>query len=441
MKKKWYKRIFIICCILLIIVGIAGVIGYYFPITIGGKAIQVKENLESGQILSKEEIGEDREQLIELVESIHPAFVDGSDLSKYEEAKNHYIQATDREMTVDEFRYETGAYLAALNDGHTRLWRADENTFEIWHKYTDGHMYYYRYEDGETVPTGLYVTEVNGVSIDKILDVIDYSVPAENEYAREVNYNDYFTSESVLKLAGVEISGDFVEVSLSDGSVERCSYFVPKESNGDIDETGNRWKWDGDVFVVIFEECIRDEGFRDMVSELKKAVKNGCSKVIIDVRNNGGGNSDTCTELLEAMGMKAPEYGMMIRYSEEAKNQVGYLRTNGTYTYEPKNNGEANPSIDLVVLYNKNTFSSANMMCVYVRDGGLGVLIGEPCKNSPSHYGQPIEFSLEHSHLNGSISHKAFTRPNGDWSEKVLLPDVEMVGNDSYQTAIDFLTQ
>ncbi len=441
MKEKRLRIIFIICCILLAIVSIAGAIGYWFPITIGGKAIQIKENLESGQILSSEEIGKDREQLIELVESIHPIFVDGSDLSKYDEAKNHYIQVTDREMTVGEFRYETGAYLAALNDGHTRLWRADENTFEIWHKYTDDNMYFYRYEDGETVPTGLYLTEVNGVSIDKILDVIDYSVPAENEYAREVNYNDYFTSESVLKLAGVEISGDFVDVSLSDGSVERCSYFVPKANNGNTDETGNRWKWDGDVFVAIFEECVRDEGFRDTVSELKKAVKNGCSKVIIDIRNNGGGNSSTCTELLKAMGMKVPEYGMMIRYSEEAKKQVGYLRTNGTYTCEPQNNGEVNPNVELVVLYNKNTFSSANMLCVYVRDGGLGTLIGEPCKNSPSHYGQPIDFSLEHSHLSGSISHKAFTRPNGDWSEKALLPDVETADNDPYQTAIDFLTQ
>ena len=113
MKKKWFKSIFIMCCILLIIVG---VIGYYFPITIGGKAIQIKENLEFDQILSEEEIGKDKKQLIELVESIHPAFVDGSDLSKYEEAKSHYIQATDREMAVGEFRYETGAYLAEQLD-------------------------------------------------------------------------------------------------------------------------------------------------------------------------------------------------------------------------------------------------------------------------------------------------------------------------------------
>jgi hypothetical protein len=79
------------------------------------------------------------------------------------------------------------------------------------------------------------------------------------------------------------------------------------------------------------------------------------------------------------------------------------------------------------------------MMCAYVRDGELGTLIGEPCSNSPSHYGEPIYFSLENSHLYGSISHKAFTRPNGDWEEKELVPDIEVIDNDSYQTAVDYL--
>ena len=316
---------------IIIILGIAGTIGYYFQITIGEKSIHIKANLESDQILSKKKIEEDRAQLIKLVQSIHPVFVDGSDLSKYERAKNQYIQATNREMSVGEFRYKTGAYLTALNDGHTRLWWSDENKFEIWHGYKDSNMYYYRYENGEVVPTGLYVTEVNGISIDKILNIIDNCVPAENEYARAINYDSYFDSESVLKLAGVEISGDFVEVSLSDGSIERCSYSVSNKINRNINKTGNRWKLDGDVFVIIFEECIRDDGFRDIVSELKKAVKNGCSKVIIDVRNNCGGSSDTCAELLEAMGMKAPDYKIMIRYSEEAKKLLRHQLVSQVY--------------------------------------------------------------------------------------------------------------
>lgn len=433
------KKLIIVVCVLLILACFSGIAIYNVPVTIGGKSITILEDLNSDVLLSAEEICEDRNWLIELVEATHPAFVDGSDLSEYEKAKKNFISATERDMTVSEFRYETGTYLTALHDGHTRLWWSDEKTFEIWHSFKDNHMYYYRYENGTTVPTGLYVTAVNGIPIERILEVVKRSVPAENEYALAANYNDYFTSESILKLAGVEPEGDFVEVTLSDGSTDKCLYFAPKENAANDAETGNRWSWDGDVFVVHFEECERDEGFSDSVKELQNAIKNGCTKVIIDVRNNGGGNSNTCTELLEAMGMKAPDYSMMIRFSKEAKKQVGYLRSSGTYNHTSKFEVGKNPDVNLVVLYNKNTFSSANMMCVYVKDGGLGTLIGEPCKNSPSHYGQPIHFSLKNSHLYGSVSHKKFTRPNGNWDEKVLLPDVETIDDDPYSTALEFL--
>lgn len=433
------KRIVIICIAALVLISIIVFIVYKLPVSFGGQSIQIYESLDSDDILSYGEVLADREQLIELVESVHPVFIDGTDLSKYEQAKRRFIDATETDMSVSEFRYEVGCYLAVFQDGHTRLWWSDEKSFEIWHKYINNQMYYYRYEGGETIPTDLYITAINGVPIENIYEVIDSSVSAENEYAKAVNYSNYITSESILKLAGVEIIGDSVTVSLNDGSTVICPYYIPSENSSSDDGSGNRWAWDGDIFVVTFESCTKNPGFIDTVDELKKAVKKGCNKIIIDVRNNGGGDSNTCTELLEAMGMKAPKYGMIIRYSKEAKRQFGYIRSSGTYISEELSNGKNNSNIDLVVLYNRNTFSSANMMCVYVRDGNLGTLIGEPCGNSPSHYGQPIYFSLENSHLYGSISHKAFTRPNGDWKEKVLWPDVETVNDDPYQTAIDFL--
>jgi C-terminal processing protease CtpA/Prc len=53
---------------------------------------------------------------------------------------------------------------------------------------------------------------------------------------------------------------------------------------------------------------------------LKDSLKAGVTKVIIDVRNNPGGDSSACTQLLEAQGMKAPNYGTYIRYSALQKN-------------------------------------------------------------------------------------------------------------------------
>ena len=65
---------------------------------------------------------------------------------------------------------------------------------------------------------------------------------------------------------------------------------------------------DEDVFVINFVECVDDDNLKSIAKELESAVKNGCGKVLMDVRGNGGGNSNACKRLLTAMGMEAPEY-------------------------------------------------------------------------------------------------------------------------------------
>ena len=52
-------------------------------------------------------------------------------------------------------------------------------------------------------------------------------------------------------------------------------------------------------------------------------MENGCTKVIIDVRGNPGGDSNACLRILEALGMREPYYGSVIRFSKEAKEQGG----------------------------------------------------------------------------------------------------------------------
>ena len=43
-------------------------------------------------ILTAREVEEDRNQAIAFIESVHPFFVDGSDVSAYESAKDKYIK-------------------------------------------------------------------------------------------------------------------------------------------------------------------------------------------------------------------------------------------------------------------------------------------------------------------------------------------------------------
>ncbi|MBR2718175.1 MAG: hypothetical protein IKB78_02625 [Clostridia bacterium] len=432
------KLIWIIAIILLVGLMAAGAVMYFLPINFGGTRAARPEALPGDTLLTAEQVQADRQQLIGYVESVHPFFVDGSDQTAYQAAKKAYLSETNTAMTVDTFMVASARYLTVLGDGHTKLsWQYGDEV-AIYHSYRNGKMHF----ADETGVTDLTIAAVDEVPMEQILVTIDSLFPAENEMAAAKNYNYYFTSENLLKTAGVNVEKAVFTVTLSDGSTRECRRFEPAETADSSGEPwGNKARWDGDVFVVEFVECVDDDNLKAIARELKQAVEQGCTKVIIDARGNGGGSSNACERLLNAMGMKAPSYGMLVRYSQEAKEQVGYLRSSGTGLMKPNPAARRNEQVNLVVLCDRFTYSSATMLCVYVRDGQLGTLIGEASANMPNHYGDITFVALENSHLYASVSHKRFLRPSGETESRMVVPDIETDAKDAYQAALDYLAE
>ena len=430
------KLIWMIAIILLVVLLAAGAALYFLPLSIGGTGVKRPDALPGDTLLTVEQVQADRQQLIDYVESVHPFFVDGSDQAAYQAAKEAYLSETNTAMTVDAFMGLTARYLTIFGDGHTKLsWQYGDEV-AIYHSYRDGKMYF----ADETGVTKLTITAVDDVPMEQILATIDSMFPAENEMAVAKNYNNYFTSGNLLKTAGVNVEKAAFTVTLSDGSTRECTWFEPADTAGSSGEPwGNKARWDGDVFVVEFVECVDDDNLKSIARELKQAVKNGCTKVVIDARGNGGGSSNACERLLNAMGMKAPGYGMLVRYSQAAKEQKGYLRSSGTCLMKPNPAARQNANVNLVVLCDRFTYSSATMLCVYVRDGKLGTLMGEASSNMPNHYGDITYVALDNSHLYASVSHKRFLRPSGETESRIVVPDIETSSKDAYQAALDYL--
>ncbi|MBE5814187.1 MAG: hypothetical protein E7320_03135 [Clostridiales bacterium] len=425
-----------IAVILLLMLAGALIALYKLPLSLGGKGVPRPEALPDDTLLSAEQVDADRQQLIGYVESVHPFFVDGSDQTPYLAAKESYLAETESAMTVRAFMEVSSRYLTVFGDGHTRLgWQYGDEVY-IRHSYRNGAMHF---ADDSGV-TDLTVTAVDQVPMAQILATIDSLFPAENEMAVAKNYDYYFTSGNLLKAAGVDVEKDVFTVTLSDGSTRECRWYVPAEEAQASDEPwGNKARRDGDIFVVEFVECVDDENLKAIAKELKEAVANGCTKVIIDARGNGGGSSNACERLLNAMGMKAPSYGMLVRFSPEAKVQKGYLRSGGSLVMKPDPSAKQNPDVELVVLCDRYTYSSATMLCVYVRDGGLGTLVGEASANMPNHYGDITFVALENSHLYASVSHKRFLRPSGETESRIVMPDVVTTSREAYQAAVELL--
>ena len=440
-KKRKGGRRWLLVSALLLVLCIAAIALWMAPLgllPVQGSPYQAA--LPQDHLLTAQQVQEDCEQCIRMVEETHPYFLLEDDLTAYEAAKARYLAAASGEMTVGDLEAATAEFLCFFGDGHTGVRLAETEVLNLPQKYMDGKTWLC--QEGEA--TDVWVEIIGGVPVETIYQTIDRLVPAENQMAQTKNREMRIVRRGILQRAGVEIADDQTLVRFSDGTEAAYAFEVPETATAQTTSNGqvNRWYMDGDVFVVDFNACNDDEELKTIAAELKKAVEADCRKVIIDVRGNGGGNSNACTRLLNAMGMDAPQYDMLVRYSLLARQQRGYLRTNGQFHFRGSNAPvKRNEQVKLAVLCDRDTFSSATMMCVYVRDGGHGVLIGEPSSNMPSAYGDILSFSLNHSHVNGIISHKQFIRPDENNTERMLLPDVLVDPKSAYDAAMQWLAQ
>ena len=455
-RNKILIPLFVVLAVLLIAVALF--VYFRAPIMLQVNYPELPEELPVETVLTAEQVTEDREQMINSVENIHPYFLLEEDLSEYESAKEKYISQTTGEMTVGDFRIATAEYLCFFGDGHTGAKWYEEKHLDISWEYHEDGLYLLTEDTVSDESEKLRVESIGGVASEVIFAQIDRIRSAENEIAHIQNYENFAGGENILLSLGAQIADDKTVVTFTDGSQQEYSfvdpYAVVEEETDEAENTDGEKEADdvanfvinscymqGDVFVVDFNSCEVNEELESIAKQMEEAVKGGTTKFIIDVRGNGGGNSDACVRLLNALGMKAPQYDMFVRYSEEAAKQNGYIWKSGQACYEGADTGKANDKVELVVLCDRETFSSATILLVFVRDAGLGTIIGEPSANMPSAYGDIIYFTLDNSHVWGTISHKRFIRPDGENEERMLIPDIQTEPEDALEEALKYLNQ
>ena len=198
---------------------------------------------------------------------------------------------------------------------------------------------------------------------------------------------------------------------------------------------------------------------KEMFGEI---AENEVKTLVIDVRDNGGGNSQLCDQLLSWLKPvdEIRDVGSSIRFSklweaqypESAKNVKAFFEREGLsyplgelYDGDYEDGGddtmeesiselfEMNHSRDslftgkVVFLQGKGTFSSAGMLITSAVDNGIGMVIGENSTYAPSHYGDCLYWELPNTHVKGSVSHKIFYRADASKrNENVLIPDIPL---------------
>ena len=391
--------------------------------------------------LTAAQIKEDAGQLVSIIESTHPEFSLNDIQVDYPAAKKTFLASASQRMSSGDFAWLASAYLASLHDGHTAVELTQSiETLQGTYRMTEGGLF--EVDAGGKI-TGTKVTAIGGIPISQIFTTISRYEVAENEAGVMMNNTLLSTYQPILERSGVDCTKHTVSVTEQNGTqISSKEVQFQSRSPGSVyqanDIVDNRMI--GDIFYIGLHECELGPDVDKVAESLKQAVANGVTRVIIDVRNNPGGNSEVCDELLNSIGMKSPNYGMYAR-----KSPLAVAQRNGTVDWntniEPDpSTAQTNSRISLVVLTNEFTYSSATMLAVFAQDGKLGTVIGYPSANSPSSYGDVLSFQLKNSGLKGQVSFKRWLRPSTGADQRMLRPDILVpIGGDALQTATNFL--
>jgi len=405
--------------------------------------------------------------LLETVEISHPIFImEGFLPYNYAYERDAFLELTESNLlTVTEFIWAIRRYVTLLRDAHMAWlpWGGNYINFECI--YLDGRFYLLD-EYGATAE----IVAIGGVSVAELLHHVNIYFYFENDAARQLYYPQLIRYTGLLRRIGaLEPGNSRVAVTMLYDGNKRDEYynFAPIPQTGGQTSPGYyvSHAMVDDIFVADVRGFMCEGGMNTSIVEgdygpeffielchiheefyyaIETAVENGVRNFIVDVRDNGGGDSHLAYLILQHMGMTRPEAGSITRFTgnEGLRNNFIGVDLDGLdyIIFDPNTESAKNPNnIGLVVLTNNNTFSASTLFAAWVQDGNLGHVIGEPSTNAPSMFGVVFPLRLPTLNMDIPISNSRVLRPDATADQTTVWPDIIVPSDEALDAAIEFL--
>ena len=243
-----------------------------------------------------------------------------------------------------------------------------------------------------------------------VIKAVDGKEPADVDEAIDMISGEVGTKVVLT----IERGGETFDVSLNRAHIEEDSVYYTEYED---EEKGLSDTNIGYIAITAFRE--------ETCSDLKLAVRDlegeGCDRFIIDLRNNGGGLTNSSIDIADYL---LPECRIMTEKSTGGNEKV--------FNSEPSSAG-----IDYVVLVNENTASASEILSAAIQDNKGATIIGKKT------YGKGVT-QLFHRFDDGTgikITTTEYFRPNGGKVNGVgITPDIEAEdGDDIVEKALEEL--
>ena len=263
-------------------------------------------------------------------------------------------------------------------------------------------------DGGDVLVMGVFEgspAEKAGIVNGDVIAKVDGKIPADVDDAVDMISGDPGTPVTVtIRRDGEELEFEMKRAKIDQDSVE----FYRVDGSEDT----------GYIRIASFITDT-DKDFKAAVKQLKDE---GCTKFIIDLRNNGGGLTDASIEIADYL---LPSCRIMSETTKSGAETV--------YSSKPGSAG-----IDYVVLVNENTASASEILTAAIQDNNGGKVIGSKT------YGKGVTQST-HKFRDGSavkITATEYFRPNGEPVNGVgITPDIEAADDEAMDKALEELAK
>ncbi len=361
---------------------------------------------------------EDLTYLYDFLEKSHPDFYNSLSESEARAILDEEIVKTGMNPEDEVSFFFSLQHIASIpHDSHTGMMLTSDlfykmSAFPVVFDFFSDDLVVTTIESSHSVFLAGTVESINGVDVDEILRRAAGIIPHDNDvYLKLQLKNNYLSFAQFYSAIGID--ADDMTLSFADGTsltLEKIpyeqfastSFAYLRQAYPDTLGQGSYYSAyalpDPDTLLINYHACAEMPNFpfRDFVTAVSDLIdENGYIRIVIDLRYNGGGNSEVINPLIDVLKEKDAE---------------------------------------VFVLIDEGTFSSAVLNALTLKEELGAVFAGRPSGGSASHYGELKSGTLPYSAMAFSYSTKFFD--NG--VSGPLMPDILIEKDiDDYRNGID----
>lgn len=415
------------------------------------KVITIKTNEgypnNNSKILTFQQMKDDLDFVVTALRNIHPVTKNG-----FTEVQNTIIQAAydriKKQLSLWEFYFIVNDIVISFKDAHTSLQPIASNIDWldipiVW--LNDG---IYITKDTENFSKGDKIISISDNNEEQLLNKLAKYISYENKYHLKLIGSRVLVNGTYLRKLGLIRENPYVFIDVErEGKIAKVKMTLSKTLKDGLIVYPEKWvSWEinkeDSVGIFNLHQCNYGNEFLTNLDDFFTEVsKNNIRNIAIDLRKNWGGSSQVIDEFMKYIDIEEYyDFSVLVRFSQEAKNQRNYLQTIGFVSYDHPRTETVNGKKvrilkrnstypvfngNIYVLTSNETFSSANQFVAILQDNKLAKIIGESTGNSPSCYGDIFFYTLPNSGIRFNVSHKQFFRPiqENDPSDAIY-PDI-----------------